>query len=345
MVSGTTDLEALVDAQVFKVESVWRLDIQSQRWDSYIPGALAIANSLSDLRDTDIVFLKAGSQIAFVSDRDGNPEIYVMDADGSNQRRLTTDSADDRVPAWSPDGTKIAFSSRRDGNWEIYVMNADGTGQTRLTTDDALTTDDVWDSWPAWSPDGTKIAFCTFRDVSWPWWDIYVMNADGTGQTRLTANGVDNAFPVWSPDGLKIAFTSDPEGNDDIYVMNADGTGRTRLTTASGFDFFAAWSPDGSKIAFTSSRDSTKPDNNSAIYVMNADGTGQTRLTTVSGDDWAPVWSLAWSPAWSPDGLKIAFDSARDGNWEIYVMNADGTGQTRLTTNGAEDSDPAWSPQ
>jgi TolB protein len=137
-------------------------------------------------------------QIAFVSDRDGNYEIYVMKADGTCQTRLTNDPEDDKYPLWSPDGSKIAFSSDRDGNREIYVMNADGTGQTNLTNDPA------WDSQPAWSPDSTKIAFGSERDGLGG--DIYVVNIDGTGLTNLTNDLASNDDPTWSPDGTKIAF-------------------------------------------------------------------------------------------------------------------------------------------
>ena len=170
-------------------------------------------------------------QIAFYSTRDGNQEIYVMNAaDGSNQTRLTTVNANDSDPSWSPDRTKIAFESDRDGNANIYVMNADGSNQTRLTDDLAD------DSNPRWSPDGTKIAFNTNRDSTeqenFENQEIYVMNAaDGSNQTRLTYNDVQDTGSTWSPNGTKIAFASDIDGNPEIYLMNAaDGTGQTRLT-------------------------------------------------------------------------------------------------------------------
>jgi Tol biopolymer transport system component len=126
-------------------------------------------------------------KIAFSSDRDGNTEIYVMNAqDGSNQTRLTDNAASDEFPSWSPDGTKLAFTSDRDGNTEIYVMNAqDGSNQTNLTIDSAT------DEFPSWSPDGTKIAFVTGAD-------IYVMNAqDGSNQTNLTIDSATDEFPDW----------------------------------------------------------------------------------------------------------------------------------------------------
>ncbi len=173
-----------------------------------------------------------------------------------------------------------------------------------------------------------RIAFESDRDGNV---DIYVMNPDGTGQTRLTINDYYDGEISWSPDGTKIAFATDRDGNYEIYVMNADGTGQTRLTNNAYGDYEPDWSPDGSKIAFISSRDG-----NAEVYVMNTDGSGQTRLTSNAfGDD---------VPAWSPDGTKIAFATDRDGNWEIYVMNADGSGQTRLTNSYGEDWNPRWSP-
>ena len=173
------------------------------------------------------------SKIIFTSSRNDNEEIYVMETDGSNQTRLTNNSAADSNPAWSPDGTKIAFHSNRDGNWQIYIMNADGSNQARLTNSPFS------DSNPAWSPDGTKIAFmsdrCGYRAM-------YVMNANGTNQTYLTiCHGTDN-YPAWSPDGTRIAFHSAYYGIDEIFVINADGTNRTWLTDDSTLgDRYPAW--------------------------------------------------------------------------------------------------------
>jgi TolB protein len=269
--------------------------------------------------------LGTSNLIAFTSLRDGEDEIYVMNADGGAETRITHSPFQDISPAWSPDGSKIAFASPRYGNFEIFVMNANGSMQANLTNHPS---DDLS---PAWSPDGTKIVFASGRDGNR---EIYVMNADGTGQTRLTNDAAWDQYPAWSPDGTKIAFTSDRDGNYEIYVMNANGTVQANATLNAAWDKEPAWSPDGSKIAFTSYRDS-----NFDIYVMTATGTGQTRLTNNPAQD--------ASPTWSPDGSKIAFQSLWGGgsSLDIWVMNADGTGETtRLTTNDASDLDPAWSP-
>ena len=130
------------------------------------------------------------TKIAFTSERDGNIDIYVMNADGSEQKRLTNSPAQDANPSFSPDGNKIAFTSNRDGNVEIYVMNADGTEQKKLTNNSVV------DYTPSWSPDGNKIAFRRGMDENS---DIYAMNSDGSEQIRLTNNPDYDGHPAWSP--------------------------------------------------------------------------------------------------------------------------------------------------
>ena len=172
-----------------------------------------------------------------------------------------------------------------------------------------------------------RIAFASLRDDNW---EIYSMNADGSGLTRLTDDPGNDVAPRWSPDGRKLAFYSERDGNVDVYVMNADGSEQTRLTVSRGRDLAPAWSPDGVKLAFTSDRE-----RNFDIFVMNADGSQLTRLTSDRNADTAPVWS--------PAGRKLAFTSRRAGNWEVYTINADGSELARITTHPADDFGPAWS--
>ena len=181
-----------------------------------------------------------------------------------------------------------------------------------------------------------KIAFSSERDGNY---EIYVMNPDGGGATRLTTNATDDREPVWSPDGTRIAFVSDrgvAAGTTDIYVLSVSSpdtgfTPPTRLTTNAADDFQPAWSPDGSKIAFTSSRDG-----NDEIYVMNADGTGQANVSNNPGGD-------DFEPSWSPNGQRLAFTSTRDVNEEVYVMDATGAGQANISNNSnGDDRHPAW---
>jgi len=270
-----------------------------------------------------------GEKIVFASERHcncGNSNIYVMNADGSEQIRLTNNSGNDYNPTFSPDSSKIAFDSSYNSsphNVDIYVMNADGTNRTKLTNNT------VNDYHPSFSPDASKIVFYSNRSGSD---EIYVMNADGSNQTRLTNNSVDDRNPVFSPDGSKIVYTSPSNNKLEIFVMNADGSNQKQLTNNPGANQEPSFSPDGSKIAFNS----MLVNGNMDIYVMNADGSNQTRITNSSGQDLSPSFNL--------DGSKIAFMSDRDSTnlYEIYVMNADGTNQKRLTDNTAFDAVPSW---
>jgi Tol biopolymer transport system component len=268
--------------------------------------------------------------IVFYSGRDGNLEIYTMNADGSNSLRLTNNSFTDYFPTWSPNRQKIVFSSNRDGNLEIYTMNADGTSPTRLTNNG------LSDYYPSYSPDGSKILFSRCETVSPFICDIWVMNADGSNQVNLTNNPADDDYGRWSPDGTKIVFGTwrDTGTTREIYTMNTDGTNLIRLTNNTFDDINPAWSPNGLKIAFQSNRDG-----NDEIYTMNPDGSSQVRLTNTAST--VPDRN----PIWSPDSAKIAFLSFRDSNGafsEIHTMNADGSAVNRLTFNNQADIAGDW---
>jgi Tol biopolymer transport system component len=234
------------------------------------------------------------AKAAFISDRDGNDEVYAVTADGMYQSRLTNNTAQEAWPRYWFDNynfSKITFTSWRDGNPEVYWMHPDGTVPTRLTNNAAF------DGMSDFSWNGTRIAFVSDRDGNY---EIYVMNADGTGQTRLTNNVASDIMPAFSPDGTKIAFASNRDGNYEVYVMNADGTGQTRLTNNGASDTYPSWFSDGTKISF-----STMRDGNSEIYTINAaDGTGAVNLTNnpVADDQ----------PYWCPTGNAIIFTSWRD---------------------------------
>jgi hypothetical protein len=209
-----------------------------------------------------------GKQIAFESNRNptSKSQIYVMDVDGSNVRRLTNSDSDDFAPAWSPDGKRIAFVSSRDGNWQIYIMNADGSSPRRLTENSAT------DWQPAWSPDGKHIAFVSDRVRNF---GIYVMTAEGQDIRAVTDSKDDDYGPTWSPDGKRIAFMSKRDGNWDIYVIDADGMNLQNLTHSKSQDEYApAWSPDGSQIAFLLRRSDIVD-----LFIMNADGTNMQSIT------------------------------------------------------------------
>jgi Tol biopolymer transport system component len=284
-------------------------------------------------------FPGANGKVAFVSYRDGNAEVYTNTPGVAPQpggTRLTNNPASDSDPAWSADGTQIVFVSDRDGgNFEIYKMNADGTGQTNLTNNAAFDAD------PTWSPDGQKVAFVSDRDGNL---DLFVMNSNGANQTRVTTNSgsTNDAFPAWSPDGSAIAyerrFSDHTEICSFLVVNPATANCFSGVSAPLGsHDKHPSWSPDGKQIAF----DSDRAQNGSRdIYRMNADGSSPqgVRVVSNSNDDF---------PAWSPDGTQItwAVVGTSSSDHDIYTMLAtDGTVQQAVSTNAAEDDSPDWQP-
>jgi Tol biopolymer transport system component/polyisoprenoid-binding protein YceI len=263
------------------------------------------------------------NRIAFISQRDGNDELYVMNADGSAQIRLTEGPAYEGEPVWSPDGRRIAFAAgegRFEGSTDIYIVNADGSELRRLTSDPG----GAWS--PAWSPDGTRLAFVAQRDGRV---DIYIMNADGAMPVNLTESAQEERRPIWSPEGRRIAYLSGRE-RVDLFLMDLDGAEPVNLTRRPGYYELPVWSPDGNRLAYFAG------DFNTDIYVIGAEGGEVSRLTNHQAFDGNPVWS--------PDGSRLAFRTYRDGNFEIYVVNADGSDAVNLTHHPANDESPTWSP-
>ena len=215
-----------------------------------------------------------GDEIAFDSRRDGE-EIYVVGADGSDERRVAEDASG---AAWSPDGDALAFYRAVRGNVDVYTMRADGSRQVRRTSHSAV------DAFPTWSPDGERIAFASSRRGNT---DIYVIDVDDTGERRLTSGRGDETLPAWSPDGDTIAFVRFQD-NSDVYLMDADGGRERPLTRERTEETAPAWSPDGAKIAYT--RDLG---NGEEIFVVNRDGTARRRLTHNTARDLSPTWAGA----------------------------------------------------
>ena len=263
-------------------------------------------------------------RIVFVSDRDGNNEIYIMNSDGSDARNLTNNPANDRHPAWSPDGRAIAFASRRDDDtFDIYFLDLETLAVTRLTHQGANTR-------PSWSPDGSRIAFVSNRHGDN---DIHVMNADGSDQRQLTFDITNDDQPTWSPDGTAVAYAAGDSGQRDIHVISAaDGSVIISLTSDPGDDFQPAWLNDSERslLAFTSARSG-----NQDIYVIDPEsGAGLRQITTDASNE--------RQPAWSSDGEQIVFvsDRANNGERNIYLVAMDGTNLQRVTPDGSNDREP-----
>ena len=246
---------------------------------------------------------------------------------------------------------RIVFASKRDGDFELYVMRPDGTNVRRVTRNEPSGRVEADDDAPAWSPDGTRIAFLSTRDHagdSDEAREVYVVDADGTSERRLTENRVAEYGPAWSPDGERIAFLRRAPAGTAVYVVDADGAEETRVTEPQpSLDVSLDWSPDGERLVVTRlAEDAVRL--SSDLYAVDAEDGTETRLTDVPGID--------GDAAWSPDGSKLAFVSDRDQNGrclfhdcvgnagEIYVMDADGGGERRLTRTIAYELFPAWSP-
>jgi len=273
--------------------------------------------------------------IVFTSDRGGGWDLYVMDADGANMRRLTY-GADGWEPCWSPDGKNIAFTSSLQGEppYEIYVVDSDGANVKRLTNTIDVSKIGWGSSSPSWSPDGNRIVFCSTRTSPTR---IFMMDADGTNPEVLidVPDGWHFLRSSWSSDG-KIAFSNNPGGDDyGIWAIGADGSNRRLLIDMPGHDVQSSWHPDGKSLVFTNLgsiwQGEVTGGENLQIYIVDADGQNARKL--VDG----------WCPSWSPDGRRIVFCSQRDGDWgEIYAIDADGKNLERLTNNPAFDSYPHW---
>lgn len=273
--------------------------------------------------------------IAFSSSRDGNFEIYVMNPDGSEERRLTKQPAADLYPAWSPDGAEIAFVSMRDGDEEIFLMDASGGNVRQLTRNrppllvpkpDKLSpgrtlasTPRLADIDPSWSPDGEQIAFSSNRDGDF---EIFVMDRDGRNVKQLTHNDAMDKEPVWSPDGSTIAFTSGRDSTTRVYFMNADGLDERPLASLARSSA-PSWAPDG-RIAVV---------DGGTIYLAESDGGNPSKLTDNG------VYTLSWSP----DGSQIIYMSS-SGGAHLVAIDVETQVKTPLTLSDSQVADPDWQP-
>ena len=288
--------------------------------------------------------LSAGqSTIVFTSTRDGNSQIYKMNADGTNQTRITNDTYNNIRACASPDGSKIAFSTDRSSSYcdgkfcDLYVINMDGTGLKQLTN---VAARNVYNVGPClWSQDGAKVYFGGRSVSSGGYHELWGVNADGYSQQKLLAqSGRDFSPTSLSADGLKLSIHDGQgyaDGSDNVQsIVNVDGTGYVKSALAAGpRDDFGSWSPDGTKFAYMKGRGSGSP---TQIYMENGTGNDYpgVNITTDSNENW-------W-PHWSPDGSKIVYAPTQGGYSHIWVMNVDGTGKTPLTTGNYSDSGPVW---
>jgi TolB protein len=314
--------QAIAEARVYDLKSHKLVFGKRYRGGTdYVP---RIAHAVAD----DIVRYFTGkpgvfmTSIVFTSDRDGGTgkrEIYLMDFDGRNQRRLTNGKTLSINPSWSPDGQQIVFTSYSHMFPRLFRMSRNGAGLREISTGVELNAS------PSFAPDGKKIVFAGAIQGN-P--DIFVINTDGSGLKRLTHSLAVDSTPRWSPVGNQILFTSSLSGTPQLYVMDPEGANVRRVTFAGDWNDEGAWSPDGSKIAYACR-------NGGDLQICVTDlATGQTLQLTEDGSN--------GHPSWSPDGTKIAYDSRRGGSTQIYTMDINGQRRVALTDRG-NNSQPTWS--
>jgi TolB protein len=250
-------------------------------------------------------------------------DVYVMNADGKRQTRLTDDPGDDTTPIWSPQGDRIAFLSNRGGSgYEIFLMNADGSECTLLLGAERggpLHTINF-----EWSPDGSKIRLISGGK-------LYVAQVgEGAGPAQnLTPEGAFDSAASWSPDGSRLAVISTGSGGSpDLFVVTADGVGRTQLTTTPDAESNPRWVEGGARLAYDAGQD---------LHVVNPDGSGGAVVTSAVGPMRGAVWS--------PDGTRVAFIVAENFRQNLYAANPDGSGAALLTDVEANGGNGVfWSP-
>jgi TolB protein len=322
------DADFTVEYRVWDVSRCVRLERKRYRQASSADAGL-LARRIAD--DVVAAFIGtrgvAGTEIAFVSTRGKGPEIYVMGADGSNQRRATNNGSINKFPAWSPDGDSILYTSYRQSNRPMLFLSSRGRGRPgRLLR---RMNGDFAEYRGVFSPLGDRLAVVLSEPDRES--DIFSVRQDGSKLEPLTRNRAIDIGPAWSPDAKRIAFVSDRSGSPQIYVMDADGSNQKRLTFQGSYNTHPAWSPDGRWIAYE-----TRVEGQFDIWLIDPEATVNVPLVTHPRSD--------ESPAWSPNSRKLAFSSKRRGSADIYIVDVNGENPRRITSSGGDDTAPSWGP-
>jgi TolB protein len=267
----------------------------------------------------------AQSRVAYVSDQTKQKELYLMDYDGAQPRRITGDRSLSLSPRWTPDAKWITYLCYRGGNPDLCVIDVTDNRRWKLVALPGLNLS------PAWSPDGDWLAFASNHDAG----NLELQRIDRAGKKRqrLTFSPGDDLSPSWSPTGRQLVFVSDRGGSPQLYVMDADGANVRRLTFQGDYNTSPAWSPRGDWIVYTCRRNGWM-----RLCLIRPDGRDGGIFTSDG----------AWNdeaPAWSPTGRHLIFTSNRTGRYQLHFIHADGTGLEQLTDGSDNRVMPAWSPK
>ncbi len=281
-------------------------------------------------------FTGGGSgQIAYASDINGVPQIYMKNVDGTGERKITDMPEGACQPVWSPDGMRLAFISPCLTNQEkyeestIYIINQDGSGLTPLLTGGLGNYD------PAWSPDGSQLAYTSLSNVGRP--RIFLYTFADKSVTAVSDIYRRDMQPAWSPDGKHIAFITDRKGIPQIWIMDPDGGNQKQFSRSAGYDSHPDWSPDGKWILFTQK---VTPAGVPRVVVAPYGVPEGDYKEDVLGQDRVPMRDARYSP----DGYWIAVEAWPKIGHMIYTMSSSGAGRENLTTNPRIDFDPDWRP-
>ena len=299
-----------------------RKEVTAKRWKGSPAQLRNMAHMFSNVIMKEVtgeegMFL---TRIFFVQVRGESKEIYAMDYDGAQVKRLTRNGSINLSPEWWPDDNGLIYTSYKHGEPNLYSLGLRG-GEERLTAGNGV------DVGAEFSPDGRQLAFMKDVDGN-P--DIYVTDHRGKNLTRLTWLKSVEASPTWSPDGKRIAFVSDRYGSPQIFVMNVDGSGVRRITLEGNYNTSPVWSPAGDLIAFTN-----RIEGKFGIAMIDPETLQTRQLVGEAGNN--------EGPSWSPDGRYITFSSDRTGTYQIYIVDRDGHKEWRITSGNGNKNQPAWS--